>query len=108
MTNKQSGDINTMPTPALTPAARALAASTAMRTAFAISRSMNAKNKKKNQPKGGDIVDRALMGAVKVGLFAMFGLFLASKTEKRFPGTLNRMLPPTPNRPRPKPMKKFP
>lgn len=54
-------------------------------------------NKKKSKNDNGlDMFDKALIGAVKFGLFAMFGLFLAAEAEKRRPGILNTILPPTP------------
>ncbi len=60
-----------------------------------------------NQPKlGFDTFDKCLLSATKLGLFAMFGLFVAAQAEKQFPGILNKILPPTPRpskTPRPTP-----
>ena len=59
------------------------------------------KNKPKND-NGLDMFDKALIGAVKFGFLCMFGLFVAAQAEKRRPGILNVILPPTPAAPKPK------
>ncbi len=56
----------------------------------------NKKLRAQNNSHGLDLFDRALIGAVKIGLFAMFGLFVANQAEKLKPGILNTLLPPAP------------
>ncbi len=84
-----------MPTPNAILTARLNAANRALNRARAIP-----------TPKGKDAFDSFLIGATKLGLLAMFGLFLAAKAENQYPGILNKILPPTPRpskTPRPTP-----